>query len=264
MVREVTARIENGLVSNSTVKIRFVGCGDAFCSGGQFHTCFLIDDEFGRVALDFGATSLAALHQCGIAPASIDLIIVSHLHGDHFGGLPFLLMAREFTMDDVSPLTLVGPPGFKARLIALMNCLYPDVWREEWKFDLTIIEIEPGSSQEILGRKLQTWLVNHFTGDAPATALKLTCGDKTVGFSGDTGWCDALVDVAQGTDLFICECNDFLVQSFDGHMNLPTLLEKRALLKTKRLIMNHMGPEMLANRASLEIEFARDGLVFTL
>lgn len=251
-------------MSDSSVKVRFVGCGDAFCSGGQNHTCFLIDDELGRLTLDFGTTSLAALHKSDISPASIDLIIVSHLHGDHFGGLPFLLMAREFTMAETTPLTLVGPPGFKDRLIALTECLYPGIWREVWKFDLTIIEVEPGSEQSILGRQLKTWQVKHFTGDAPATALHLACGSKKIGFSGDTGWVDVLIEVADGTDIFICECNDFYVQQFEGHMNYPTLLEKRALLQTKRLIINHMGPEMLSRRDTLAIEYAQDGLTLTL
>lgn len=262
--RDVTAKVENGFVSNSTVNVRFVGCGDAFNSGGQFHTCFLIDDELGRLAFDFGVTSLAALHQSNIAPASIELIIVSHLHGDHFGGLPFLLMAREFTLTDTSPLTLVGPPGFKARLIDLTECLFPGIWREKWKFNLTFIEVDPGSGQNILGRTLQTWPVKHFTGAAPATALQLTCGSKKIGYSGDTSWCDVLIEVAEDTDLFICECNDFKKQQFDGHLNYSKLLKKQRLLKTKRLIINHLGPEMLQNRADLAIETAHDGLVLTL
>lgn len=68
------------------MQLHVVGGGDAFGSGGRFNTCFVIDDSIGRFAVDFGATSMVALQAQTIEPASIDLIILTHLHGDHFGG----------------------------------------------------------------------------------------------------------------------------------------------------------------------------------
>ena len=100
------------------VEIRVAGCGDAFGSGGRFQTCFVVDDGLGRFVLDFGVTSLAALQHQAIDPDSIDLVLISHMHGDHVGGLPFLLLQRAFASREKRPLTIAGPPGFEAQLKA--------------------------------------------------------------------------------------------------------------------------------------------------
>src|SRR4051794_17233853 len=74
------------------VTVRFVGSGDSFGSGGRFQTCILLDGARSRVAVDFGTSSLIALAQQGIEPNSIDAVLLTHLHGDHCGGVPFLLI----------------------------------------------------------------------------------------------------------------------------------------------------------------------------
>ena len=74
------------------VKVTFVGAGDAFGSGGQFQTCILVDSPGFRFAIDFGASSLVALNKLGIDHNTIDAIVLTHIHGDHCGGIPFLLL----------------------------------------------------------------------------------------------------------------------------------------------------------------------------
>ncbi len=74
------------------VSVRFVGSGDSFGSGGRFQTCILVDGDGTRFAIDFGTSSLIALNQQGIEHNSIDAILLTHLHGDHCGGVPFMLV----------------------------------------------------------------------------------------------------------------------------------------------------------------------------
>jgi hypothetical protein len=86
------------------VTVRFVGSGDSFGSGGRFQTCILVDGPRSRFAIDCGASSLTALAQQDIEHNSIDAILLTHLHGDHCGGVPFLLMdamlsAKGYTVD---------------------------------------------------------------------------------------------------------------------------------------------------------------------
>ena len=98
-----------------TLQLQVLGCGDAFSSGGRLHTCFLLQNGTGGGALpptllDCGATSLAAMKGRGIEPATIRAILITHLHGDHFGGLPFLLADAHYRARRTEPLTLAGHP----------------------------------------------------------------------------------------------------------------------------------------------------------
>ena len=80
------------------VTVTFAGSGDAFGSGGRYQACIhLRPDGASPVLLDCGATSLSALKRLGLHPGEITAVFVSHLHGDHFGGLPFLILDEQFS-----------------------------------------------------------------------------------------------------------------------------------------------------------------------
>jgi ribonuclease BN (tRNA processing enzyme) len=72
----------------STVQLRFLGCGDAFGSGGRFQSCILGRSETCLFLIDCGASSLITMRRHRINPDEISLILVSNFHGDHFGGCP--------------------------------------------------------------------------------------------------------------------------------------------------------------------------------
>ena len=100
------------------MRLTIIGCGDAFGSGGRFNTCFMVEAGGRRVLLDCGASSLVAMKAQGIAPNMIDGVILSHLHGDHFGALPFMLLDAQFLSPRDRPLVIAGPPGTRERLDA--------------------------------------------------------------------------------------------------------------------------------------------------
>ena len=92
-----------------TLNVRFVGSGDSFGSGGRFQTCILVDGPGSRFAMDFGTSSLIALAQQGIEHNTIDAILLTHLHADHCGGVPFLLLDAMLSAKRTRPLTIAGP-----------------------------------------------------------------------------------------------------------------------------------------------------------
>ncbi len=97
------------------VTVTFAGSGDAFGSGGRYQACIHIrSQDHPPFLLDCGATSLSALKARDLDPGEIAAVFISHLHGDHFGGLPFLILDGQFTRR-TSPLTVAGPPGTAAR-----------------------------------------------------------------------------------------------------------------------------------------------------
>ena len=78
------------------MKLTIVGCGDAFGSGGRYNTCFFLETAKANLLIDCGASALPALKARAIDLNRIDAIVLSHLHGDHYGGLPFLLLDAQF------------------------------------------------------------------------------------------------------------------------------------------------------------------------
>jgi ribonuclease BN (tRNA processing enzyme) len=244
------------------MRLTIIGSSDAFGSGGRFNTCFMIEAGERTILLDCGASSLVALNARQVEMNGIDGVILSHLHGDHFGALPFVLLYSQYLGRRERPLTIVGPPGTRQRLDDALEVLFPLSSKIEWKYPLEIREVAPGEPHEILGFALDTFQVVHQSG-APSTAVRLSQGGKTLGYSGDTEWTDALVPAADGADLFIVECYDYS-RDYPGHLTFTTLKQKRAFLRAKRIMVTHMNPTMLARCDEARAEglmVAEDGLV---
>jgi ribonuclease BN (tRNA processing enzyme) len=244
------------------MRITVIGCGDAFGSGGRFNTCFLVETLNKKLLLDCGASSLVAMKAQNIDHASIDGVLLSHLHGDHFGGLPFMLLDAQFLTRRDKPLAICGPPGTRERLNQACEVFFPRSSQTKWRFPLDVSEITPDVPDQFLGLSIATTEVIHFSG-APSTAVRISDGRKTLTYSGDTQWTDALLKIAKDADLFICECYDH-ARDLTGHMSWSTLQSNRALLQARKIMLTHMNPSMLAKieeaRAAGAL-VAEDGLV---
>lgn len=244
------------------MQLTIVGCGDAFGSGGRANTCFWLETAKGTLVVDFGASALPALKKQGLDPRRIDAVVLSHLHGDHFGGLPFLLLDAQFLSRRDKPLVIAGPPGTRARLDALMEAMFPKSTGSQWKFDWRVVEIPVGVDSEVVGHRLLTAEVIHQSG-APSTALRLSDGERVFAYSGDTEWTDALLPVARDADLFVCECYAFAGTRISGHLSWEIVKDKRAALGARRLMTTHMNPTVLERADELRaagVLVAEDGL----
>ena len=244
------------------MRLTVVGSGDAFGSGGRFNTCFLLETAKGTLLVDCGATALVALKAHGIDPDRIDGIVLSHLHGDHFGGLPFLLLDAQFLAGRQRPLLIAGPPGTRQRLDQLLDVFFPRSTANKWRFSWKVVEIEIGQPTDVLGHTVLTTTVQHFSG-APSTAVRLSDGQKTFAYSGDTEWVEALIDVASGADLFVIECYGYSGQ-LTGHVTWDVLKPRLRDLRAQRIMLTHMNPTMLARTDEAKAAgtlVAEDGLV---
>lgn len=244
------------------VKVRFIGTGDAFGSGGRFNTCFMVELERDAFLIDCGASSLVAMRKLGVEPNSISTIFVSHLHGDHFGGLPFFILDAQFYSRRRSPLTLVGPPGFAQRLHDAMEVFFPGSADTKRKYEIVIREVSPGETLSVGGVTLSAVEVAHACG-APALALRLVAEGRTIAYSGDTEWTDALLEVGRDADIFIAEALSF-DKRIAQHLDYSSLRANEARISAKRIMLTHLGPEMLQRRNEARHEIATDGLVLEI
>jgi len=112
-----------------SVSVRFLGTGNAFCDGGRSHACIHLTAPGVSLLLDCGGSALPAIKRAGIAPATIDAIAVTHLHGDHFGGIPYVIIEQHFK-GRTAPLTVAGPAALEERVRAALFALYPDFVNE--------------------------------------------------------------------------------------------------------------------------------------
>jgi ribonuclease BN (tRNA processing enzyme) len=244
------------------VTVRFVGSGDSFGSGGRFQTCILVDGPASRFAIDFGTSSLIALAQQGIEPNSIDAILLTHLHGDHCGGVPFLLIDAMLAARRARPLTIAGPRDLVRRMAEIREALFPGSHVMTPRFPLEWIELAPGRSQQVLDLLVTAQPARH-TQETNPTSLRVEVGDKVIAYTGDTEWTDDVAKVARGADLFIAECY-FYDKPIKWHLTYPAIAAHRAEMGAKRVILTHMSREMLAHASDVPEECAYDGLIVTL
>lgn len=247
---------------NSDIHIQFLGCGDAFGSGGRSNTCFYVSAPSTKFLIDCGASSLVALKKYGIPVGDIDFVIITHFHGDHYGGLPFLVLEEGLVNKRTRPLTLIGPPGLKEKLEAVTELLYPGLFEKANSLELNYHEYEPGQDIELQTASISSVPVVHSKPSIPH-GIRISLDGKVISYSGDTSWTDNLLELSEGSDLFVCECN-FYDQMLEGHLNYHTIRQNEHRFNTKRLILTHFGEEMLRHLDEVELECATDGLKITI
>lgn len=232
------------------VTLQFLGSGDAFGSGGRLQTCLrLSGDPAGDVLIDCGATSLVALRRAAVDPAAIEWVLVTHLHGDHFGGLPFLILDGQFSRR-TRTLTIAGPATVEARVRAAMEVFFPGSTAVTRRFEVRFVELQDRAATTLGPAVVTPFAVTHPSG-APSYALRVAYGGKVVTYSGDTEWTDALLDAADGADLFVCEAY-FFDKPTKFHLDYATLRRHRGGLRCRRLVLTHMSQDMLARRADVD------------
>ncbi len=245
------------------VTVMFAGCGDAFGSGGRCQSCIVVRaGELPAILLDCGPTSLVALKRQGIDPNTVGAALLSHLHVDHFGGLPQLILDGQFRRR-VAPLTVAGPVGTVERLTAALELMFPGASAVRRRFDVDVVELRPDTASTRIGNAVvQAVEVDHGM-PTPSLSLRVEVAGKTIGYNGDTAWTDALIDLASGSDVFIAE-SYFWDKPVPYHLRHADLATHRNQLVSRRIVLTHMSDDMLSHAGEAAFDLAYDGHVINL
>jgi ribonuclease BN (tRNA processing enzyme) len=244
------------------MQLQFIGCGDAFGSGGRQNTCFHFTGERVNILIDCGASSLPALKRLGIARENIDLILITHFHGDHFGGLPFLLLDAQFTRR-TRPLVIAGPQGIETRLTQVMEALFENSSQTKQRFDLSVVALNPGEMRTFGAVDVTPFPVVHGESGGPFLAYRIEAEGRVIAYSADTEWTETLIPAGRDADLFIAEAYYF-DKVVKNHLSLKTLEAHLPEINPKRLVLTHMSDDMLGRLETLAYTAASDGMIVEL
>jgi ribonuclease BN (tRNA processing enzyme) len=226
------------------MQLRFVGCGDAFGSGGRSNTCFHVTGKRVNFLIDCGASSLPALKRQGVALDDIDLILITHFHGDHFGGLPFLLLDAQFAR--------------RTRLTCVMEALFENSSKTKQRFDLNIVTLSPETTVRLGEVNVTPFPVVHGESGGPFLGYRVEAEGRIIAYTADTEWSETLVPLGRHADLLIAEAYTF-DKPVKNHLSLKALEARLADIKPKRLILTHMSDDMLGR--AVPHETASDELI---
>lgn len=243
-------------------EVIFIGTSDAFGAGGRRQSAALLRTGNGTLLMDCGVTTNTGLADLGIQRDEIDALLISHFHGDHFGGIPLFLLAAMYEDSRTRALEIVGPPDIEARVRQLAAAMGHGLDHHQMPFPLRFRELPPGQAQEVGPAKVSSFATQH-TLESHPHGYDIRCGDHRVVYSGDTGWFDELPRLAAGADLFVCECT-YHQTDLDFHLNYQLLCERREQFDCGGMILTHLGQEMANRRSSSEFDMADDGLIVPL
>ena len=247
-------------------QVTFLGTADAFNTGGRANSCYWVDDALGSYVIDFGPTALMRSQQYEKNLYELDAILVTHLHGDHIGGLPMLFLHLNYDLKRTKPLVIAGPPSTAAFIETLWYSTYPSTVERELTFEIQFVSWVHGQWIEVCNRKVLSEPAIHDAAAEPHS-LRIEGPDYAIAVSGDTGWHMALMTLSDNADLFICEATNSEA-GYWGHLSVEEHAEHRDLLTPKSLVLSHLSMSALNAAEAQAVKnrwiVASDGLVIGL
>lgn len=219
----------------NTLSLQFLGSGNGF-SPGRAYSSFLLDK---KILFEPAPTFLPAMETLGLPLKGIRYVFISHFHGDHWFGLPFLFLHHYFVAPRPDPLTLIGPRGLRNRSLRLMDLAFPRT-RQNYgdKLSLHFIEAVPGKEYALEEMTVRIHKMSH--GDLPALGFSLQYRERRLAYSGDTGLCPGLWDLLHEAEIAVLEMSS-LNDAYPYHLNRKDILNIRMKIPPRcRLILTHL------------------------
>jgi len=217
--------------------LAILGSGAAF-SEDAFNAGYLVDTG---VLLDCGAPATGLLAGMGSSVGELKLVVISHLHADHVLHLPVLLATRQVQYPQLVPLHLIGPRGFQAHLTKLGRlALGAELWDELLSRNPPVIEEwEDGRTEELAGYRLTAYEVEHAP-ELHCLAFRVEAQGVSLGYSGDTTYCDGIRRLARASQHLLCECTTWSAPTPYHHLWREEVEELMRESPNTRFILTHL------------------------
>lgn len=226
------------------MEVSFLGSANAFASEGRLWSSFIVD---GKYQFDAPPTMLPQLKNLGIPLEDIEVIFITHFHGDHFVGLPFLLLEYVYMTQRTTDLTIVGPPGCKEMLEDFATRVYPNIIKDAG-YQRIYVDAKPGEEQRAGSLTFTSEPMNHVKKDGlHAMGYRVKIGDKILSYTGDTMFCEEAVRLGDGADVYVVDCT-YPEGCGPEHMGLDDIkvIRERITPDTK-LVLTHMSTPPVLN-----------------
>ena len=222
------------------LQFTFLGTGNAFSPGGLCCSGFLVN---GRYLFDAPPQTLSSMSTIGIDPNDVDTVVLSHHHGDHFLGLPFLLLHWRWK-GRTRPVRIYGPRGTKRLATQIAEMVFPGVL-DGIGYDLEWYDLEPGRAVCTNGLEIEPLEMTHDSGLELCLGYKAITGGRRFSYTGDTILCDSVLELAKGVEVMVSECAS-VADNVPVHMNLVDDMPKvrAALAPEAELILTHINPDV--------------------
>jgi ribonuclease BN (tRNA processing enzyme) len=222
------------------IRLTFIGSGNAFSPNGLCCNGFLVNDRF---LFDAPPQALSSLNRVGVDANDLEAVVISHHHGDHFLGLPFLLLHWKWK-GRTQPVKVVGPPETQRLAKDIAEKVFPGVL-DDVKYELQWVDVKPGTPTAIDGMTVEPVLVKHDDGLVMSLGYQCMLGGRKFGYTGDTIMCDGVMDLARASDVLVSECASRDAR-IPVHMNLVDDMPvvRGAMKPDAPLVLTHISPDV--------------------
>lgn len=188
--------------SRSDIELAFLGSGNAFAPE-RYWNSFLVND---RYLFDPSPVALPHLKMLRKDLHGIDVVFISHFHGDHFFGLPFLLLEYGEMSNRAQDLVIVGPRGVREKVESLTEIGFPGLLEKSDKYERHYVEVDENDEQNVGGLPFQAVRVKHVS-NLECYGFQARLNGKTLAYTGDAVLCDGVWRLSNGADVFVAECS---------------------------------------------------------
>lgn len=219
--------------------LSFLGSGNAFAAAGRYWSSFLAN---GRYLFDAPPTLLPHLKRLNVPLTNIEVIFLSHFHGDHFMGLPFLFLEYIYLTERKDDLFIVGPPGVEEKIEKFARECYPEVTRESG-YRRLYVEARPGADQFVNEIAFRAFPMNHVRNKLECFGYRVPLDGLTLAYTGDTMLCEEIFDLADGARVLVLDCT-YSEGGGPEHMGVDDLrLIRERVAPETTIVLTHLNGE---------------------